>query len=100
MSRRFNWAGVFRRLSTWLSVTALIGVGGLAAYAAMPERAQLLMPDWLLATLAGVSIGSAALIPVATSLKQNAMVRASRRRSRQKRAKRSPVDIPAPEDVS
>lgn len=72
-----------------------MAAGGLGIYATLPERAQGLMPDWLLGGLAGTAIGAAALIPVATSLKQTAMVRKARRRSRNKRTKKAPVSAPS-----
>lgn len=70
MSMRWDWSNVLTRASTWLALLSLSAVGGLGAYALMPERAQLLMPDWMLMTLAGVAMGSAVLTPVATSFKQ------------------------------
>jgi hypothetical protein len=61
------WA---RKWSTWLAVVAASAAAALGAYAVFPERVQGLMPDWLLATLGAISIVSALLIPVATSLSQ------------------------------
>lgn len=70
MSMRWDWTHVFSRASTWLALLSLSAVGGLGAYALMPERAQLLMPDWMLIVLSATAVGSAVLTPVATSFKQ------------------------------
>lgn len=70
MKERFDWQGVAGRASTRLAVVAASSTAALGAYAITPERAQLLIPDWLLGGLAATAIISAALIPVATSFKQ------------------------------
>lgn len=63
----FLWA---HKWSTWLALASASAAAGLAAYAIMPNRVQNLMPDWALATLGGVAIVSALLVPLATSIKQ------------------------------
>ena len=68
--KRFDFAGLAARISTWLAVAAGSAAGGIAAYAALPERIQKTFPDWTLATLGGIAVGCALLIPVATSFKQ------------------------------
>lgn len=70
MKERFNWRGVAGRASTKLSVVAASSAAALGAYAITPERAQLLIPDWMIGGLAAVAIITAGLIPVATSFKQ------------------------------
>jgi hypothetical protein len=65
------WA---HKWSTWLAVLSASAAAGLAAYAIMPLRVQNLMPDWALATLGGVAIVSALLVPLATSVKQKKLV--------------------------
>lgn len=72
MKERFDWQGVAGRASTRLSVVAASSAAALGAYAITPERAQLLIPDWLIGGLAAAAIISAGLIPVATSFKQKA----------------------------
>jgi hypothetical protein len=72
MRERFDWQGVAGRASTRLAVVAASATAALGAYAITPERAQLLIPDWLIGGLAAVAIVTAALIPVATSFKQKA----------------------------
>lgn len=59
-----------KKWSTWLAAVAASASAALGAYALFPERVQGLMPDWLLATLGGIAIGAALLIPLATSLSQ------------------------------
>lgn len=59
-----------RKWSTWLAAASASATAALGAYALFPERVQVLMPDWLLATLGGIAIGAALLIPLATSLSQ------------------------------
>lgn len=73
MTPRFNWTNLWRRISTWLALVSLSATGGLGAYAIMPERAQHTFPDWLLMALGALAVGSACLIPVATSFKQPGM---------------------------
>ena len=68
--KRFDFAGFAARISTWLAVAAASAAGGIAAYATLPERIQTTFPDWTLATLGGIAVGCALLIPVATSFKQ------------------------------
>lgn len=70
--KRFDWAGVHRRISTWLAIIAASATAGLGAFALMPQRAQDTFPDWTLNLLAYLAVGSAALVPVATSFKQKA----------------------------
>lgn len=72
MKGRFNWQGLAGRASTRLAVLAASATAALGAYALTPERAQLLVPDWLIGGLAGIAIVSAGLIPVATSFRQKA----------------------------
>lgn len=71
--RRFDFAGVARRLSTALGVVSASASAGLGAYALMPERAQAAFPEWALVTLGAVAVGSALLVPVATSFRQPAL---------------------------
>lgn len=70
MKERFDWQGVASRASTRLAVVAASATAALGAYAITPERAQLLIPDWLIGGLAAVAIVTAGLVPVATSFKQ------------------------------
>lgn len=72
MNARFNWQGVARRASTWLAILSAAATAGLGAYALMPERAQDVFPDWVLITMGGLAVGSAFLVPVATSFRQKA----------------------------
>ena len=68
--KRFNFAGLAARISTWLAVAAASAAGGIATYATLPERIQKTFPDWTLTTLGGIAVGCALLIPLATSFKQ------------------------------
>ena len=76
IKHRFDFKQVIVRLSTWLALMATSATGVLAAYALTPDRAQNLVPDWVLQTCAGIALGSAALIPIATSFKQRNLGRA------------------------
>jgi len=71
--RKFIWDCVHRRISTWLGVVAASASAGLAAYAVMPVRAQELFPEWSLTALGVAAVGSALLVPVATSFRQKAL---------------------------
>lgn len=71
--KRFEFEGVLRRVSTWLAVLAAGATAALGAYALMPERAQNLFPEWALITLGALAVGSAFLVPVATSFKQRGL---------------------------
>lgn len=68
---KFNWENVTKRLSTWLAVVSASATAGLAAYAVMPARAQEAFPEWTLMALGVSAVGSALLIPVATSFRQS-----------------------------
>lgn len=68
--KRWNFAGIMARVSTWLALASLSATAGLAAYGFMPARAQDAFPDWALLTLSATVIVSAVLVPVATSFKQ------------------------------
>lgn len=70
MSKHFNWSGVAARFSTLLALLSASATAGLGAYALLPERVQASFPDWSLVTLGAIAVGSALLIPVATSFKQ------------------------------
>lgn len=59
-----------KKWSTWLAVLAASAAAGLGAYAIMPERAQLLIPDWALMAMGAVSVVSALLVPLATAIAQ------------------------------
>ena len=58
-----------------MALLAAAATAGLGAYAVMPERAQLLLPDWTLMTLGAIAMGCAILVPVATSFKQKGFAR-------------------------
>ncbi len=70
---RFQFEGVLRRLSTWLAATSASATAALGAYALMPTRVQDLFPEWALLVLGVLAVGSAFLIPVATSFKQRSL---------------------------
>lgn len=70
---RFQFEGVLRRLSTWLAATSASATAALGAYALMPARVQELFPEWALLVLGVLAVGSAFLIPVATSFKQRSL---------------------------
>jgi hypothetical protein len=70
ISKRFDWYGVMARLSTTLALLSASATAGLGAYALLPERVQSSFPEWSLLTLGVIAVGSALLIPVATSFKQ------------------------------
>ncbi|HEL4199779.1 TPA: hypothetical protein UM365_000593 [Stenotrophomonas maltophilia] len=72
MKGRFNWQGVAGRASTWLAILSAAATAGLGAYALMPERAQNAFPEWALIGMGVLAVGSAFLVPVATSFKQKA----------------------------
>lgn len=59
-----------RKWSTWLALASAMATAGLGAYVLLPERAQMLMPDWALMAMGGVAIGAAMLVPLATSIAQ------------------------------
>lgn len=65
-----HWA---RKWSTWLALASASATAGLGAFAILPDRVQGLMPDWALATLGGVAIIAALLVPVATSVQQRGL---------------------------
>lgn len=73
LKERFNFRHVMRRLSTWLGVLSAMATAGLGAYAVMPQRAQELFPDWALLVLGAVAVGSALLVPLATSFRQKGL---------------------------
>lgn len=77
IKHRFDFKQVIVRASTWLALLATSATSGLAAYALTPERAQNLVPDWVLQACAAIAIVSAALVPVATSFKQRGLGRAT-----------------------
>lgn len=77
MSPRFDFTDMLAKASTWLALLSTASGAALIAYAAMPERAQALFPDWTLAALGGLAVGSAFLVPVATSFKQRNLGRAN-----------------------
>lgn len=62
----------WHKWSTWLALASASASAGLGAYAILPGRVQGLMPDWALATLGGIAIVAALLIPLATSIQQKA----------------------------
>lgn len=68
--KRFDWTKVLTRVSTWLAAISASATAGLGAYALLPNRVQESFPDWSLMTLGGLAVGSALLIPVATSFRQ------------------------------
>lgn len=70
MTKRFDFYGVAARLSTLLALLSASATAGLGAYALLPSRVQASFPDWSLVTLGAVAVGSALLIPVATSFRQ------------------------------
>lgn len=63
----------WRKWSTWLALASAMATAGLGSFAILPDRVQGLMPDWALGALGVVAIGSALLIPLATSLSQRAL---------------------------
>lgn len=68
--QRFDFRKIARRISTWLAVVSASATAGLGAYALMPERAQEAFPAWALVTLGALAVGSAMLVPLATSFRQ------------------------------
>lgn len=66
----FDFSFWIKRWSTWLALASASATAGLGAYALMPERVQNLFPDWTLATMGGIAVAAALLIPVATSATQ------------------------------
>lgn len=69
----WDWKNVHKRLSTWLAALSLSATGALGAYAMFPERLQGLVPGWVLGVLGAIAMGSAFLIPLATSYKQKGL---------------------------
>ena len=67
---KFSFENVTKRISTWLATVSASSAAGLAAYAVMPARAQDAFPEWTLTALGICAVGSALLVPVATSFKQ------------------------------
>lgn len=59
-----------RKWSTWLALASACATAALGAYALLPERVQLLIPDAALLVLGVTAILSALLVPLATSLAQ------------------------------
>jgi len=72
MKHRFDFSGLARRISTWLALLSAAATAALGAYALMPARAQDVFPEWVLITLGALAVGSAFLVPVATSFRQKA----------------------------
>ena len=66
VAARFDFDGVTKRVSTWLSG---VSATSLIAYAALPEQVKSTFPEWLLWSLGVVSV---VLVPVATSFRQKA----------------------------
>lgn len=77
MSPRFDFTDMLAKASTWLALVSTASGGALVAYAALPERAQNLFPDWTLLLLGALAVGCAGLVPVATSFKQRNLARTS-----------------------
>ncbi len=64
---------VWRKASTWLALASASSTAGLAAFAILPERAQILFPDWVLIARSTIAVCSALLVPVATSIRQQGL---------------------------
>lgn len=64
MRERFDFDGVLRRASTWLSG---VSAGSLIAFAALPAEIKAVFPDW---TLLALGLAAVVLVPVATSYLQ------------------------------
>lgn len=78
LKNRFDFTSVFARLSTWTGVLAGAAGVSLLAFAAMPERVQALVPDFVLAILAGLSVGVPFLNFLFTSYKQRNLARVTK----------------------
>lgn len=70
---KFSFENVTKRISTWLATVSASAAAGLAAYAVMPARAQDAFPEWTLTALGICAVGSALLVPLATSFKQKSL---------------------------
>lgn len=67
---RWDWTGTTKKISTWLGILSAASGAGLVAYATLPERAQLLFPDWTLMVLGVTTVIPSALVGAATAYKQ------------------------------
>jgi hypothetical protein len=72
MSRRFDFTGWKRKISTWLGLASGMASLAIVTFAAWPQRVQDLTPDWFLVGLAALSVSSV-LNPFATSFKQKGL---------------------------
>ena len=64
VSARFDFEGVTKRVSTWLSG---VSATSLIAYAALPDEIKSTFPEWF---LWGLGVVTVILVPVATSFRQ------------------------------
>lgn len=63
----------YKKWSTWLAISSASSTAALGAYAILPGRVQGLIPDAALLPLGAIAVGSALLIPLATSLSQKSI---------------------------
>jgi len=74
--KRWDFAGVMARISTWLGLLTLAQGGAVVAYSQAPAEWQAALPDqvggWL---LIGMMV-TGALTPIATSFKQKKLAKA------------------------
>lgn len=72
-TKRFDWTGLWRRLSTWLGLLTLAQGGAMIAFSQAPPEWKALLPNavggWL---LIGMML-TGALTPIATSFKQRSL---------------------------
>ena len=72
MKKRFDWTGLWSRVSTWMSILTVAQGGAAAAFVAAPQEWRDAFPGWLGVALLCGSMATGAMVPVATSYLQKA----------------------------
>lgn len=69
-TKRFDWTGLWRRLSTWLGLLTLAQGGAMIAFAQAPAEWKAMLPNAVGGYLLLGMMLTGALTPIATSFKQ------------------------------
>lgn len=68
--KRWDFAGVMARISTWLGLLTLAQGGAMVAYSQAPAEWQAALPEYVGAALLVGMMVTGALTPIATSFRQ------------------------------